>query len=104
MHSFTKQGEVYSTEQCISLASKSTTKHVPVCNDYGMFFNDCDRANREIKNRIWPHKHGERGRLGERGKFSSFAFGIVLQNTFNAFCDMNSLDSDDYKYYHYVKN
>ena len=71
-----------------------------MCCDYGKFFNACDKANGQIKNRTWPHKHGGRGKLGERGRFSSFAFGIVLQNTFNAFRDIGRIDCDDCAYYH----
>ena len=102
MNSFTKQGKKYIalSNAYTQLATKAATKQVPVCGDYGQFFNACDKANWQIKNRIWPHRHGGRGKLGERGKFSSFAFGVVLQNTFNAFRDIHGVESDDYTYYH----
>ena len=105
VHSYTKQGKkhIALSNTYKQLTTKSTTKYVPVCSDYGFFFNACDRANRQIKNRIWLHKHGGRGRLGERGKFSSFAFDMVLQNNINVFCDMKSLYSDDYEYYRYCE-
>ena len=77
--------KVYCTEKCIQAIDYKGYNETRACSDYGMFFNACDKANRQIKNRIWPHKHGGRGRLGERGKYSLFAFGMVLQNTFNAF-------------------
>ena len=41
--------------------------------------------------------------MGERGKFSSFAFGVVLQNTFNDFRDINSVSGDDYEYCRYCE-
>ena len=98
VHSFTKQGKKYIalSNAYTRLATTAATKQVPVCGDYGQFFNACKKAHGQIKNRIWPHRHGGRGKLGERGKFSSFAFGVVLQNTFNAFRDIRGVDSDDY--------
>ena len=33
------------------------------------------------------------------GKFSLFAFDCVLQNTFNAYCDMNSVHRKEFDYY-----
>ena len=76
----------------------SATKSVPSCCDYGEMFSACDAYNRRINNRTWPHRHGGRKRLGDMGKFSSFASGCVLQNTFNAYCDMNSVDRNSLIY------
>ena len=64
-------------------ASNGEYKRVPVACDYAKMFQSCDSYyNQQIKSRMWPHKHGGRGHLGERGKHSSFAFACVLQNYF----------------------
>lgn len=101
VHSYTKDGKMYTalSNAYHRLATKSRTKSVPVCSDYGKMFSACDVFNRQIKNRIWPHKHGGRRHLGDMGKFSSFAFGCVLQNTFNAYCDINSIGRNEFDYY-----
>ena len=101
VHSFTKDGKQYTalTNAYRRLATRSDTKSVPVCCDYGKMFSACDVFNRQIKNRIWPHRHGGRKRLGDIGKFRSFAFGCVLQNTFKSYCDMNSVDRKEFDYY-----
>ena len=83
-------------ELCVT---KGSTVGVPVCSDYGEMFDPCDKFNKQVHGRVWPHRHGGKGRLGERGKFSSFAFGTVLQNTFNAFRDITGVGSDKYEYY-----
>lgn len=101
VHVFTKDGKKYTalSNAYKRLATKASTKAVPVSSDYAKMFDSCDKFNKQIKNRIWPHQHGGKGRLGERGKFSSFAFGVVLQNTFNAYRDINSIGSAEYEYY-----
>ena len=66
-------------------ASKGEHKLVPVASDYAKMFQTCDSYNHQIKSRMWPHKHGGRGHIGERGKHSSLALACVLQNTFNGY-------------------
>ena len=61
------------------LATKSDTKSVHVCSDYGKMIAACDQFNSQIKNKVWPHRHGGRGHLGKTGKFSSFALGLRFQ-------------------------
>ena len=101
VHSYTKAGKQYIalTNAYQRKATKSETKSVPVCCDYGKMFSACDVFNRQIKNRIWPHRHGGRRHLGDMGKFSSFAFGCVLQNTFNAYCSINSIARNEFDFY-----
>ena len=106
VYSYTKDGKQYTalSNAYRRLATKSDTKSVPVCSDYGKMFAACDQFNSQIKNRIWPHRHGGRGCLGESGKFSSFAFGCVLQNTFNAYCDINAVGRDSIDYYSFCES
>ena len=54
-HSFTKDGKQYTalTIAYCRLATRSDTKSVPVCCDYGKMFSACDVFNRQIKNRIY---------------------------------------------------
>ena len=46
---------------------KGSTVGVPVCSDYGKLFDPCDKFNKQLRGRIWPHRHGGKGRLGKRG-------------------------------------
>ena len=66
-------------------------------------FQACDSYNQQIKSRMWPHKHGGRGHLGERGKHSSFAFACVLQNTFNAYRSIMKMTKSDFEYYSFCE-
>ena len=101
VHSYTKDGKKYTalSNAYHRSPTRSTTNSVPVCSDYGKMFAACDVFNLQIKERIWPHRHGGGGHLGERGKFSSFAFGCVLQNTFHAYCNIRSIDTNSIDYY-----
>ena len=102
VHSYKKDGKQYTAlfNAYRRIATKSNTKSVPVCSDYGMMLAACDQCNCQIKIRIWPLRHGGRGHMGEAGKFSSFAFGCVLQNTFNAYCVINNVDRHIIDYYY----
>ena len=93
MHAYTKAGMRYTA---LSKAyrreyTKGTTVDMPVCGNYGKMFDPCDKFNKQVHGRIWPHRHGGKGRLGERGKFRLFAFGTVLLNTLNAFRDSSGV-------------
>lgn len=52
-------------------------------------FNACDKFNRALHDRKWPHKHGGRNKPGDNGLQHNFAFSCVLQNTFNAYEAIN---------------
>ena len=78
---------------------RGTHHHRPAIDAYKKKFGVCDLFNRQIKYRIWPHKHGGKGVKGERGKQDSFAFGCILQNTFNAYRDINDITSEEYDYH-----
>ena len=54
----------------------------------------CDLFNRQIKHRIWPHRHGGKGTTGERGKQE-----CILLNTLYAYRDINQIADVEYDYY-----
>ena len=51
----------------------------------------------------YPYQYGGSKRLGDMETFSLFAFGCVMQNTINAYCDMNSIDGKEYDNYSLCK-
>ena len=80
-------------------AHRGTRHHRPAINAYKKKFGVCDLFNSQIKHRIWPHRDGGKGTIGDRGKQGSFAFGCISLNTFNAFRDMNHIADAEYDYY-----
>jgi hypothetical protein len=65
-------------------------------------FSVCDKNNNQIKFRTWPHKHGGKGCAGEKGRHNSFSFACVLQNTKNAYRNINVVVELDCEYHrHY---
>ena len=60
------------------IACRGTHNHRPAIDAYKKKFGVCDLFNHQIKHRIWPHKHGGRGTMDERGKLYSFAIGCIL--------------------------
>ena len=65
---------------------------IPVYSEYAQMFNLCDRFNRNLHERTWPHKTGGKARKGEHGQYHNFAFSAVLQNIFNLYHDVNGED------------
>ena len=82
--------------QCI--AHPGIHHHRPAIDAYKKKFGVCDLFNRQIKYRIWPHRHGGKGTRGERGKQDSFAFGYIFLETFNAYRDINNIVNVEYDY------
>jgi hypothetical protein len=70
--------------------SKSVT--VPVYSEYNHLYNLCDRFNRNLHERTWPHKTGGNGSMGEDGHYHNFALSSILQNIFNLYFDINAED------------
>lgn len=61
---------------------------VPVYDVYKITFSACDRFNRGLHDRRWPHKHGGRNTPGDSGAQHDFSLACILQNTFNAFLEI----------------
>ena len=98
MHACTKTGkEVYSFFQCLP-AGYAQMNLLMVCQFAVIMVRRLILVITSA-NRLWPHRHGGKGRLGERGTFSLFAFGTVLQNTLNALQDISGVGSYEYEYY-----
>ena len=74
-----------------------------MASDYAKMFQACDFYNQQIKNRMWPHRHGGKEHLREREEHSLFAFACVLQNTFNAYRANMKVDKSDFEYYGFCK-
>ena len=61
-------------------------------------FNACDRYNRMLHDRKWPHKNGGRNIPGDEGHHHNFAMSFILQNAFNAYIEINSINSVEYEF------
>ena len=59
---------------------------------YGQSFNVCDRFNRALNHRKWPHKCGGNGKEGELGQHHSFALAVAAENIFNLYHCVNKID------------
>ena len=66
---------------------------VPVYDDYNILFDKCDKFNKRLHHCTWPHKSGGRNSLGDLGCQNNFAMSCMLQNVFNAWFQVNDIDS-----------
>jgi hypothetical protein len=60
----------------------------------------CDKFNRQLNDRLWPHKHGGKNTRGEWGHMDNLAFSSILLNCFKSFMEISGYDSNavyDYK-------
>lgn len=71
---------------------------IPGYTAYGQMFNVCDHFNKNLHNRMWPHKHGGRDCEGDPGHQNNFAWSCILQNVFNAYVAINGENHDDYSF------
>ena len=51
--------------------------------------------------RKWPHKNGGRNIPGDEGHHHNFAMSCILQNTFNAYIEINSINPVEYEFKKY---
>ena len=61
-------------------------------------FSTCDKFNRALHDRKWPHRAGGRDTMADVGTQDSFAFACILQNTFNAYRSLNGVNITDYSF------
>ena len=66
---------------------------VPVYDYCRILFDKCDKFNRRLHHCTWPYKSGGRNVLVDRGCQSNFAMSYMLQNVFNAWFQVNKIDS-----------
>ena len=57
---------------------------VPGYDHYGQAFNACDRFNRKLHDKKYPHKTGGRNTAGEAGHIHKFIMACIVQNTLAA--------------------
>ena len=50
----------------------------------------CDRFNAGLHGHTWPFKRGGKGINGEFGRQHDFIMGCLLQNTINAWMELNN--------------
>lgn len=83
------KGFLHSTEK------RKITDHkgrIPAYENYKTMFECCDRFNRNLHDKSWPHKRGGRGVLGEFGHHHDFFMACILQDCFNAFHSATGAD------------
>lgn len=71
---------------------KEHLDRIPGYDNYATFFKGCDDFNKGLNGRHWPFKRGGKGVSGESGEHNDFIMACILQNTFNAFHDINRRD------------
>jgi hypothetical protein len=83
------------------LNEKHPDGSVPVYDHYKAMFSKCDRFNRLLHDRKWPHNHCGRNCRGDEGHHHNFGLSCILQNTFNAYLEINGNDSLPYEFERY---
>ena len=71
---------------------RSRKSTIPVYSEYAEMFNLCDRFNRNLHERTWPHKRGGLHKKWEPENYHNFALSAVLQNIFNLYHAINDED------------
>ena len=56
---------------------------------YKFAFDACDRFNRNLHDKSWPHSRGGHGTRGDFLNQHDFAMAVLLQNTFSLYDELN---------------
>jgi hypothetical protein len=64
------------------LQIRAMSAHIPGYDVYKSMFECCDRFNRNLHDKTWPHRRGGNVQHGHFGRASDFILGCILQNTF----------------------
>lgn len=68
---------------------------IPGYDLYGQIFSTCDRFNRRLHDRTFPHRYGGgKNGYGDMSAFFDFIRSSVLQNTFNIFHQLRGRDPE----------
>ena len=67
-------------------------KSIPGYSVYGTSLNVCDRFNRTLQHKKWPHKFGGNGEKEELGQQHGFAVAVAVENIFNLYHYSNNID------------
>ena len=65
--------------------------HIPCYYYYKGGFDSCDRFNRNLHDRSWPHSRGGSGTKGDFLNQHDFAMAVLLQNVFAVFNEMEEV-------------
>lgn len=71
---------------------------IPGYDAYKTMFEVCDRFNRNLHDRSWPHKRGGRKVRGEFGRQNDFIMAAMLQNTLNLWLCLRQRNPADYTF------
>lgn len=63
---------------------------IPCYYYYKGAFDSCDRFNRNLHDKSWPHARGGRGTAGDFLNQHDFAMACILQNVFSLFNELNA--------------
>ena len=72
----------------VNSKKKPPAAAVPVFDEYEAAFAFCDKFNKGLYERCWPHKQGGHLWLGDLVNQHNFAMSCVLQNVFNVYCQI----------------
>lgn len=70
-------------------------KRIPAYDTYKTFFETCDGFNHRLNKKHWPFKRGGSGVAGENGAHNDCIMACILQNTFNAYHDINNTNYEN---------
>jgi hypothetical protein len=76
----------------LDVATRGNDGTIPAYDLYKLAFNACDKFNRKLHDRKFPHRCGGGTKGFGDGHQHKFAISIILQNTINLYCDVNDID------------
>ena len=80
-------------------AGRATRKGTIVVSDeYKAMFSICDKFNRALHDRTWPHRHGGGTHVGDWNAVHDFYFSSTLQNVFNAWRCLNNIGRGQFQF------
>ena len=79
------------TEETNQREIKKRGGEIPIYSYYKLMFNTCDHFNRSLHDRSWPYHRGGKGVKGDLGRINDFCMAVTLENTFNAWYDINNI-------------
>jgi hypothetical protein len=78
--------------------TRNSSTDLPIYTDYKKNFFYCDRYNRNLHDKLYPHKCGGNNKMGEFGHLHKFCMGVTLQNIFVIY-EMLNIIPDNEKYF-----
>ena len=75
----------------LEVSTRGNDGIIPGYDLYKKSFNACDKFNRKLHDRKFPHRCGGKSKGFGDGHQHKFAMAIILQNTINLFCDVNNI-------------